>query len=154
PIATIFLIWAISGDVGPAESTFHLQPRTPGWKRGISFVVLALATFSFWRGFRAKSWRKWTWYFNALVAVFVGVFAGAGIFLFSVRCAGAVPGACAATGAGAVTGAVIFTVAFAVSGAVFDVVTGPIVDVVTGAVTGARAVPVAVPVAGYLAVFV
>ena len=35
PIATIFVIWAISGHVGPAEAALHLKPDLSGWQRGL-----------------------------------------------------------------------------------------------------------------------
>src|SRR5215471_8656036 len=31
PTATIFIIWAISGHVGPAELALHLNPNLPLW---------------------------------------------------------------------------------------------------------------------------
>jgi hypothetical protein len=36
PIATIFLIWAVSGHVGPAEAALHLPPNLSGWQRGVA----------------------------------------------------------------------------------------------------------------------
>lgn len=33
PIATIFIVWAVSGHVGPAESALHLSPRLITWQR-------------------------------------------------------------------------------------------------------------------------
>jgi hypothetical protein len=33
-VATIFVIWAISGDVGPADAALHLKPDLAGWQRG------------------------------------------------------------------------------------------------------------------------
>jgi hypothetical protein len=35
-IATIFLIWAISGHVGPAEEALALKPNLPGWSRALA----------------------------------------------------------------------------------------------------------------------
>jgi hypothetical protein len=34
PIATIFVIWAISGDFGPAEAALGIRPEIHGWLRG------------------------------------------------------------------------------------------------------------------------
>jgi hypothetical protein len=47
PIPTIFIIWAISGHVGPAEAALALRPDTPGWERvviGATFWFLPLAS--------------------------------------------------------------------------------------------------------------
>jgi len=40
PIATIFVIWVISGHVGPAESALGLRPGVPGWARGIGPILV------------------------------------------------------------------------------------------------------------------
>jgi hypothetical protein len=45
PLATISIIWAVSGHVGPAEAALGLQPDMAGWRRGIAvgaIVILAL----------------------------------------------------------------------------------------------------------------
>jgi hypothetical protein len=48
PITTIFLIWAVSGYVGPAEAALDLKPDISGWRRGLA--VVALVAFAFlWR---------------------------------------------------------------------------------------------------------
>jgi len=46
PAATIFLIWAVSGHSGPAETALGLKLDLPGWRRGIALVLLAACAFS------------------------------------------------------------------------------------------------------------
>src|SRR5262249_32252552 len=36
PVVTIFIIWAVSGHVGPAEAALGLRPHLLGWQRGIA----------------------------------------------------------------------------------------------------------------------
>lgn len=49
PIATIFIIWAISGHVGPAEAALGLKRDADGWRRAGAAGSLALLTFVHWR---------------------------------------------------------------------------------------------------------
>jgi hypothetical protein len=43
PIATILVIWAASGHVGPAEAALHLKSDLPGWQRGFAVAIVAIA---------------------------------------------------------------------------------------------------------------
>jgi hypothetical protein len=36
PIVTIFVIWTVSGHVGPAEAALHLKPDLADWRRGLA----------------------------------------------------------------------------------------------------------------------
>jgi hypothetical protein len=36
PIATILVVWAVSGHVGPAENALHLNPRLIAWQRWLA----------------------------------------------------------------------------------------------------------------------
>src|SRR5262249_69495 len=45
PIVTIFIIWAASGHVGPAEAALGLQADIPGWRRGLAVGLLGLSIF-------------------------------------------------------------------------------------------------------------
>ncbi len=82
PIATIFLIWAISGHVGPAEAALGLKSGLSGWSRGLAAVAIGFSSFAFWRGVRTRERESsWPW-IPAAVAVTVAaayVFAGAGV---------------------------------------------------------------------------
>jgi hypothetical protein len=43
PVVTIFIVWALSGHVGPAEEALGLQPDFLGWQRGIVIAALGFA---------------------------------------------------------------------------------------------------------------
>jgi hypothetical protein len=58
PIATIFLLWAVSGHVGPAGATLGLQPNISGWLRGFAAAVLVFEYFAVRRFTRAKGLRS------------------------------------------------------------------------------------------------
>src|SRR5580765_280371 len=47
PNAAIFLIWVVSGDVGPAEAAFGLPVNLPWWLRTASCLGLAFSIFSY-----------------------------------------------------------------------------------------------------------
>jgi hypothetical protein len=51
PIATIILMWAASGHVGPAEKAFLLLPDLPGGRHVTAVGAWMLALFAFWRWF-------------------------------------------------------------------------------------------------------
>ena len=72
PIATIFVIWAISGHVGPAEAALGLQPNlSSGLSRGfITVACFGFASYTIWRGLRAPGWKSFA---LILVAVAGGV---------------------------------------------------------------------------------
>lgn len=46
PVVTIFIIWTVSGHVGPAEAALGLKADLSGWRRGLAAMLLALATLS------------------------------------------------------------------------------------------------------------
>jgi hypothetical protein len=73
PIATIFLIWAIFGHVGPAEAALHLQPDIAFWRRGLVALGLGLSTFGILRGVRTLGLKS---------QILLIVAAGAGLFAF------------------------------------------------------------------------
>jgi hypothetical protein len=49
PLATIFVIWAISGHVGPAEAALGLTSDLSRWQRGITAAWVAFCIFAMWR---------------------------------------------------------------------------------------------------------
>ncbi|SUS07895.1 conserved membrane hypothetical protein [Candidatus Defluviicoccus seviourii] len=61
PIATIFVIWVISGHVGPAEAALGLNPDVPGWRRLVVLWLASLAGFAAWRSVRNEGWRSCLW---------------------------------------------------------------------------------------------
>jgi TIR domain len=74
PIATILVIWAVSGHVGPAEAALHLKSDLPGWQRGLAVVIVGVAVIAVFRSARLKGWIAWFWFAGAMIlAVFAGV---------------------------------------------------------------------------------
>jgi hypothetical protein len=114
PIVTIFLIWAISGHVGPAEAALGLKSDL-WWRRGLAIAAIGVSFFAFWR-------------FRQTPAGLISVAAFLGAFAFAFAVAGAVAGAVAFALGGAVAfadgtafafaGAGAFAVAFVVAFAV------------------------------------
>jgi hypothetical protein len=108
PIATIFLIWAISGDVGPAEAALGLTPDVPGLSRVLGVAAIGFSSFALWQAILTPGWKHLIWF--ALFLVSGG--AGYGAFL-----SGGGSGAAIAAPAGAGVVAVAFNKAGARAGA-------------------------------------
>jgi hypothetical protein len=73
PIVAIFLIWAISGHVGPAEAALHLKPDLPAWQRGIAVALVGFAILAHQRARRKRNWKD-PWLGGlGVVGAFVGV---------------------------------------------------------------------------------
>jgi hypothetical protein len=63
-VASIFIIWAVSGRVGPAEDALDLNSHAAGWQRGLAVGVIGISIISFWRLMRIKeltfaAWSLW-----------------------------------------------------------------------------------------------
>ncbi|MDQ6868232.1 MAG: hypothetical protein M3178_07435 [Pseudomonadota bacterium] len=144
PIATIFVIWAISGHVGPAEAALGLKSDISDRRRAIAAAAVGFEMFAVWWSLRPSA-QSPILAFAVVVAVLVAV---------TVAVAFAFGGA--AAGAGAFTGAVIVAAAVAVAfaggfgGAGF--VTGAVAFGAPGAVAGAVAVAFAFGAPGLSAV--
>jgi len=114
PVVTIFLIWTISGQVGPAEAALGLQADLPGWARAFTVVAVVVEGIALWRFTRKRSRVR-----LAVACIAAVVFAIAFALAFNslgtgiVAFAGAVGFAVA--GAGRVAGAIIAGIAVAVS---------------------------------------
>jgi hypothetical protein len=79
PIATIFIIWAISGHVGPAEAALRLKDGLSAWQRGFAAATIGLSLFSAWRSTRTTGLLKSLfWLAVASGGTLVGSVAGAG----------------------------------------------------------------------------
>ena len=48
PTATIFIVWAISGHVGPAELALHLDPSLAAWRRSLAAALALVSVFALW----------------------------------------------------------------------------------------------------------
>ncbi|MGH6839792.1 MAG: hypothetical protein ACREDT_13540 [Methylocella sp.] len=79
PVGTIFLIWAISGHVGPAEKALRLGPDIPGLARGLFAGLFGFAGFVFWRGQRTAGRKTFIW---AASTVAAASFVGASVYVF------------------------------------------------------------------------
>jgi hypothetical protein len=77
PIATIFIIWAVSGHVGPAENALHLFPHWPGWERGLCALLLALALGVYPQVINNNSWKSFVWLIVGAIPVIGAVGFGA-----------------------------------------------------------------------------
>jgi hypothetical protein len=143
PLTMVFIMWAVSGHVGPAEEALGLARDVPGWKRGAAATAIGFSAFAWWRFTRSLGWRALLWGAGAFTGAFVGVFAGAdvfagtfaGAFVGASAFAGAFVGAGSFVGAGAV--AVAFAVAFAFAGAFAVAFEGAVVGAGAGAVAAA-----------------
>jgi len=77
PIAAIFIFWAISGQVGPAEQALHLQPAVTGWQRIAAGAGFGSLVFFLSRGnplaSKAPLWRRLTLNVAAFLPFVLGV---------------------------------------------------------------------------------
>ena len=58
PIATIFILWTISGHVGPAELALHLDPHLTIFRRSLSTAVIGLCVLAIWGAVRTRGWQR------------------------------------------------------------------------------------------------
>src|SRR5262249_10262308 len=65
PFATILIIWAASGDVGPAEAALLLKSNLPEWQRGLVVAIVAIMVFAILRSVRMKGWIAAIWFVSA-----------------------------------------------------------------------------------------
>ncbi len=112
PIVTIFLIWAVSGQVGPAEAALGLKRNVPGFSRGFGLVAIGILSFAIWRGWLTTGWKRLVWW--------IGAYAGASVFVFAAV-AGAVAIAFAVVGALFMSVAIVFAFFNALIAAVFAI---------------------------------
>lgn len=76
PIATIFIVWAVSGHVGPAEAWLNLKSDFSTWARGVLAIAIGFEALAVWRGRRSTGWRFLAWIIVA--GVVAGSVAAAG----------------------------------------------------------------------------
>jgi hypothetical protein len=136
PIATIFLIWAISGHVGPAERALHLEANVSGWQRLGTTALLGVGAIAGWRGSRSVGWRSLAWGVGGFIVA--GVAAGAGAVVVAVGFGGAVAVSFAIAIAGAGAGFAALYIARAAIGSVVTAV------VFAGIIAGVFAVVIAI----------
>ncbi|MCI0598808.1 MAG: hypothetical protein L0Y60_04690 [Beijerinckiaceae bacterium] len=112
PVATIFLIWAISGHAGPAEAALGLEADRSGWERGLTVAAIGVLSFALWHFRWTGRWKSRRLSAFAAFSAAAAVFAGAGTIAFA-----------SAVFVSAVAFAVAFADAFAVAFAVTFAVT-------------------------------
>src|SRR6266478_3197969 len=105
PIAAIFVIWVVSGYVGPAEIPLGLQAYTAAWRRDLAAGLVGFSIPLFHRSLIFIMWQV-----AISVSLVAGVAAGVVAIAFAVAFSRAI------AGAGAV--AIVFAGAFTFAGAV------------------------------------
>jgi hypothetical protein len=81
PILIIFVIWAVSGHVGPAESSLRLNPNVPAWQRAAAAVAVGCLLLLPWRP-RRRSWKPFLWELLVFVTACAAAYAsGAGVIV-------------------------------------------------------------------------
>jgi hypothetical protein len=143
PILTIFIMWAVSGDVGPAEAALGLKPFLSGWKRGTAVAAIGMSVFALLLVVYTFDRNRAVWF------SFAGTFASAVAGAVAVSFVGVVVAAVAVAGALAVAlvravGGGAAPVAFAVSIAAACAFVGPVGIAGVGAFAGTGAVAFAV----------
>jgi hypothetical protein len=96
PIVTIFVIWAISNHVGPAEEALGLKLDLPGWRRGLLVAGLGFTMFAGWRAMQATGWKYLAWIVVAVTCAGSAAAADIGDFAANIVLALISAAACAA----------------------------------------------------------
>lgn len=112
PVVTIVSIWAMSGQVGPAEHALGLAGDVPGWLRALIIGAVAVEGLALWRFTRRRSRARLAVACITAVAIAIA-FAVAFDSLGSGVAAFAAAVAFAVAGAGRIAGAVIVGIAVA-----------------------------------------
>jgi len=128
PIAAIFIIWIVSGHVGPAEIPLGLQAYTEAWRQEVAAGLIGFSPLLLHSSLMFIMWQV-----AIAVSLVAGVAAGVVAVAFAVAFSRAIAGAGAV--AIAFAGAVTFAVAFADAGAFAVAVVVAGTFVVAGAVT-------------------
>ncbi len=139
PIATIFVIWAVSGDVGPAEAALGLKPEISAWLRGFTVAVVGFEGLVLWRFGHIRSTARLAVTVAAAAAGAVAVtiaFTSAGAGAIAFACAMGAAVASAGRVAGAIAVAVAAPVALALAFAFAGVSVGAFALIVAAAGAG------------------
>jgi hypothetical protein len=82
PFSMIFVIWSVSGHVGPAEAALHLGRDLSGWQRALAACVVGLSGLVVFRFFSSEGWKSFLLWSALLALSFCGyrivAIAGAG----------------------------------------------------------------------------
>jgi hypothetical protein len=118
PIATIFIMWAVSGHVGPAAAALRLKPDLPGWQRSLATAAVGCQfCIAWWHSPRTGKALLWLILIFTVVSASAYALVGTAAVIACVA-AIAVKGSLHVPGAGAagVLTAVFYSLIFAVSG--------------------------------------
>jgi hypothetical protein len=129
PIVTIFLVWVISGHVGPAEAALAL-PFDPGWRRFACLFTSFMSGVFYWQFQKSTAWKNSAfWFLLILISIsclcFAIAFAPddagavAGSVAFGAACLGAITGDLVLAGIAATAGIAVGTFSFFFVGAFF-----------------------------------
>jgi hypothetical protein len=140
PVVTIFVIWAISGHFGPAESALGLRADVSGWQKAVSVGSLGFAVVGTWRSFLTRGRRRLIWLFSGVAGVVASSAAATGAITGAVDVAGGAAGVAVgaafaaangatttfltSAGAGAVAGAAVVAAAAGAAPATAGIVAG------------------------------
>jgi hypothetical protein len=139
--AIIFVVWAVSGDVGPAEISLGLPGDFPTWRRVATFAALALSISAYWRSQRTRGWSAISWFgtcFGAGAVVAINLASGttnvAGAVAVSGAVVAAVTGDIAIGVGGACVGAAVGAAAFSFGGSIPGAIAGFATVALVGAI--------------------
>lgn len=124
PIGVIVLVWAVSGEVGPAEQALGLRV-TEGLQRWLTVGTIAGPPVALWRFFKARHRRKLAWFIIFIIAVLFSVALSLGVDAAGDVVVAVVIASSAAT---IVTGVVANAGAAVVAGAGTALVAGAVAD--------------------------
>ena len=106
PVATILIIWAVSGHVGPAERALGLRPDLSGWQRSIAVASATFAILLCWRGILLNGWKSFVAIATASIVALLLVDAITGLSAPGI--AAILAGTALVSVAGAITVAIVF----------------------------------------------
>lgn len=167
PIMTIFIVWAVSGEVGPAEQALRLT-SVDYWRRLAVIASLGATVFAYWHlplPAQELELRWFVWHAalvvtsfvaGAVVVAIVGFSVVGLIVIVAVALALALGGIGAGVGAGAVAGVVTLPCAVAVGASAVTVVVavGRLLSTGSGFLVGAGPLVVVVAVIVAVAIIV
>jgi hypothetical protein len=119
PIFTVFVIWAVSGHVGPAEASLRLNPDLPAWQRAVAALGVGCLLFISWHSRQGRSRKGLLWLIGFLSGFTVAAVSGAGVSAYAAAALATIalwgfdiPG----SGTGAVHSAVFLSIMYSVPG--------------------------------------
>jgi len=69
PIVSIYVMWAASGHVGPAEHALKLAAGLPLWRRALGISMDIVALLALRKGMSLRGWKSVLWLGAALISV-------------------------------------------------------------------------------------